>query len=67
VSKFLNDCATAVLSSNLADGFNQSVHVNQTKSAVTNKQPVSKYKHISLFPTEIQGFAAIVLYNFDSR
>ena len=48
--QILNGCATAVLSRNLADGFNQSVHFNQTKSAVTDKQLDSKYKDISLFP-----------------
>ena len=67
MSKFLNDYETVVLLRNLADGFNQSVHVNQTKSVVTDKQPHSEYKHVSLFPADIQGFAAILLFNFDSR
>jgi len=67
VSKFLNVCATVVLSRNRPDGFNQSVHAHQTKSAVTGKQPDSKYKNVSLFPTDIHGFAAPLWSSFDSR
>jgi len=67
VSKYLDECATVVLSRNLAGGFNQAFRVNQTKSAVTEKQPDSKYKNISLFSMDIRGFAAIRLSNFDSQ
>lgn len=67
MSKFLDEYATVVLSRNLTDGFNQSVHVNQTKSAVTDKQPDSKHRNVSLFPTDIQEVPANLLSNFDSR